>query len=142
MNDVNRTSAPPDRHPGRLYLLVGLLAALAGPAMYAGQLSQRILIAPWYVPLLATGGLLLIFLALVRSRSIWRWTAALLVGLAAAGEWAMILILMAAPAYTGPAKAGQPFPEFATTLADGSTFDNKSLKGDKNTAMVFFRGRW
>jgi hypothetical protein len=122
--------------------LLGVLAALAGPAIYVYQVNAKNLSAPWYVPLLATVGLAFVVFALFRYSSIWRWAAAVLVGLIAAGEWAIMLVLLAAPAYTGPAKTGQPFPEFATALADGSTFDDKSLKGDKNTAMVFFRGRW
>jgi peroxiredoxin len=53
----------------------------------------------------------------------------------------MLLVVFALPPYTGPVKAGQPFPEFATTLADGSSFTQNDLKGEQNTALFFFNGR-
>jgi hypothetical protein len=141
-NDHNQP--PPDarRHPGRLYLVLGVLAPLAGLAIYAAQLRARALSTPWYAPILATAGVALVVLALVRSRSVWRWTAAVLLTLFATAEWVFLAVLMSTPAYTGPAKAGQPFPAFATTLADGSTFTQDNLKGDRGTVLVFFRGHW
>jgi hypothetical protein len=142
MNHLNQTIAAPRRHPGRLLLLLGVLAALAGLAIYAAQLYANILTAPWYVPILATLGLVLLVAALVRSRSIWRWLALLLITFVVAAEWFALLVLLSLPAYTGPVKAGEPFPAFSTTLADGSNFDQDSLKGDRDTVMVFFRGRW
>jgi hypothetical protein len=130
------------RHPGRLWLLLGLLAVVAGPVLYAFQLRAKVLTTPWYLPLLTTAGLALVLAAWVQRRSLWRWAAVGLCALLAAGEWAMILFLSVTPAYNGPVQAGQPFPEFATTLADGATFTQQNLKGDKNSVMVFFRGRW
>jgi hypothetical protein len=142
MNDLNRTTVDTRRHPGRAYLVLGALVALAGLGLYAVQWQAKVLKTPWYVPILATMGAALVVLALVRSRSIWRWLAAVFFTLFAAAEWVALLVLMSAPAYTGPAKVGQPFPEFTTTLADGSTFTQDNLKGTKNTVLVFFRGRW
>ena len=73
MNDLNRTTA---RHPGRSLLLLGVFVALAGPAlMILLTFAAKILITPWYAPVLGTLGMALILLALLRSRSIWRWTA-------------------------------------------------------------------
>jgi 4-amino-4-deoxy-L-arabinose transferase-like glycosyltransferase len=141
VNDLARPTTD-RRHPGRIYLVLGLLALLVGPLLYFVQLRASVLIAPWYVPLLATLSLGLVAVALVRSRSVWRWVTAALCTFFAAAEWVMLLVLLSAPAYTGHAKAGQPFPAFTTTLANGSTFDQERLKGDKNTVMVFFRGRW
>jgi len=141
MNETNRITGT-SRHPGRLYLVLGVLAPLVGIGIYVGQLQAKILIAPWYVPILATLGVLLLATALVRSRSVWRWLAMLVFTLLAAGQWLMMLVLLSAPDYTGPVRVEQPFPDFTTTLADGSTFTQQSLKGDKNTIMVFFRGRW
>jgi hypothetical protein len=77
----------------------------------------------------------------MRSRSIWRWTAVVIFTLFAAFQW-WALLAMRLPAYTGPVKDGQPFPAFATTLADGSSFTQADLQGDQNTVMVFFRGHW
>jgi hypothetical protein len=141
MNDYNRTSAGTRRHPGRIYLILGMLVALAGAALYPIQLHAKILTAPWYVPLLGTAGVLLMVLALVRSRSVWRWAATIFFALFVAAEWGMLLLL-STPAYTGPVKDGQPFPAFTSTFADGSTFKQEDLKGGQNTVMVFFRGRW
>jgi hypothetical protein len=142
MNDRNQTGTETRRHPGRLYLVLGMVVALAGLGIYAIQLHAKVLTTPWYVPILAMAGVVLLVLALVQSRSVWRWAACVLFFLLAAGEWLMLLVLLGAPAYTGPVKAGQPFPAFTTTLADGSTFNQENLHGDQNTILVFFRGRW
>ena len=139
MNELSQTTA---RHPGRSLLLLGVLVAVAGPVlMFLLMFAAKILITPWYAPLLGTLGVALIVLALMRSRSIWRWTALVIFTLLAGfGWWA--LFAMGLPAYTGPVKDGQAFPAFATTLADGSAFARDDLKGDQNTVMVFFRGHW
>jgi hypothetical protein len=142
VNDLNRSFVETRRHPGRGLLVLGVLGAVVGPAAHFAQLQFRILTAPWYAPLLATAGLALVVVALLWSRSVWRWAATVLVALVAAAQWGMFLIVLGAPAYAGPVKTGSPFPEFTTTLADGSTFDRESLKGDQSTVMVFFRGRW
>ena len=139
MNDVYKTTA---RHPGRFLLLLGMLVAVAGPVLnMVLTFAAKILITNWYGPLLGTLGLALIILALMRARSIWRWTAAVLVTLLVGFQW-WALFAMGLPAYTGPVKDGQPFPAFATTLADGSAFTQADLQGDQNTVMVFFRGHW
>jgi hypothetical protein len=142
MNEANRTSVTARRNPGRIYLFLGMLVALAGLVIYPFQLSRKNLDPPWYAPILATVGLALVGFALLRSRSVWRWLAVVFFTLLAAGEWLMMLVFLSAPLYPGPVKIGQPFPAFATTLADGSAFSQKSLLGDKNTVMIFFRGRW
>ena len=139
MNDLHKTTA---RHPGRALLLAGVLVALAWPVVNIFLMfAAKILITPWYGPLLGTLGVVLIILALVRSRSIWRWTAVVFFTLLVAFQW-WVLFAMRTPAYTGPVKNGQPFPAFATTLADGSAFTQADLQGDRNTVMVFFRGHW
>ena len=141
MNDRNRISAEAPQHPGRMFLLLGALLPLAGIAIYVILFNAKVLTAPWYVPLLATAGVALLVLSLARSRSIWRWSATVFFTLLAAGEWLMLLVVLAAPPYAGP-KAGDSFPAFSTTRDDGSPFTQANLKGDKNSVMVFFRGRW
>ena len=141
MNET-KLSVPIRRHPGRLYLFLGLLVAASGIAIYTIQIRAKVLAAPWYVPILATAGLLLVMLALAQSRTIWRWLAAGAVTLLAAGEWLMMLVLMAAPAYTGSVEVGRAFPNFDTTLAGGGNFSQADLQGDKDTVLLFFRGRW
>jgi hypothetical protein len=139
MNNLNKTTA---RQPGRSLLLLGMFLAIAGPAlMMLLTFAAKILITPWYAPLLGSVGVALIILALTRSRSIWRWTAVVIVTLFVAFQW-YILLAMRTPAYTGPVKDGEPFPAFATTLADGAAFTQDDLKGGQNTVMVFFRGHW
>jgi hypothetical protein len=119
-----------------------MLVAVAGLVIYAAQFHAKVMKTPWYAPILATVGAALVVLALVRSRSVWRWAAAVFFMLFATAEWVFLLVLLSTPAYTGPAKAGQPFPAFATTLADGSPFTQDHLKGEQSTVLVFFRGRW
>ena len=142
MNELNRTSAGTLRHPGRSLLLLGGLVALAGPVlMILLVFAAKILITNWYGPLLGTLGLALIILALMRSRSIWRWTAVVIITLLVGFQW-WALFAMGLPPYTGPVKDGQTFPTFATTLADGSAFTQDDLQGDQNTVLIFFRGHW
>jgi hypothetical protein len=139
MIDQNRLVV--DRRRGRGLLWLGMIVALSGIVIFFVLLYAKILIAPWYVPILASLGAALLLVALVRAQSIWRWTALLLFTAFAAAVWVMLLVVFALPPYTGPVKAGQPFPEFATTLADGSSFTQNDLKGEQNTAMFFFNGR-
>lgn len=139
MNDVNKTSAT---YPGRALLILGVLVALAGPVLnIVLMFAAGILVTPWYSPILGTIGVAMIVAALRRSRSGWRWTAVGFCTLLAGFGW-FVVFAMQTPAYTGPVKAGQPFPAFATTLADGAAFTQADLRGDRSTVMVFFRGRW
>ena len=139
MNDLYKTTA---RHPGRSLLLLGVFLAVAGPILIiVVMFAAKILITPWYAPLLGTLGVALIILALMRSRSILRWTAVVIFTLLVAFQW-YALLAMRTPAYTGPVRDGQPFPAFATTLASGSAFTQADLQGDQNTVIVFFRGHW
>jgi hypothetical protein len=136
------TSAPiPRRFPGRLFLALGLCLPILGILGYIAQLWAQRLTAPWYMPIAATLGVVLIAVALWQARSVWRILALLLVVLIAGAEWALMLE-MRLPAYTGPVAAGQPFPEFAAQRADGAPFTQRDLEGDQKTVMVFFRGRW
>jgi len=115
---------------------------LLGPFLYVLQLRAKQLSAPWYAPALATAGVALLLLALLRRRTVWRIAALALCGLLAGGEWYILLALSKLPVYSGPVSVGGSFPTFSTTLADGSPFDQDSLRAAQNTALVFFRGRW
>ena len=140
MNDAKETVA---HRPsaGRLYLFLGMLVAISGLVIYTIQMLAKILSSPWYVPVLATLGVLLIAYSLVPRRTIWRWGAAGLFTLLAAGIWLMFLA-MAAPPYTGPVTVGRAFPNFETKLAGGNSFSQADLQGDQDTVLLFFRGRW
>jgi hypothetical protein len=123
--------------------VLGILIALAGIAIYMVQFNVlQILSTPWYMPLLATAGVVFILLALIQARSIWRIGAFVLVTLLAAGMWALLLVVLNTPPYTGPVTVGEPFPAFATMRADGTTFTQNDLRGDQDTVLIFFRGRW
>jgi hypothetical protein len=98
---------------------------------------------PWYSPILASVGTVLIALSIVRRRTVWRIIALVVIGLFTIGEWWFLLSYSRLPAYAGPVSAEQPFPEFApASLADGTPFTRDDLVGKKNTVLVFFRGFW
>jgi hypothetical protein len=139
------TTAPPLAPPkagGRLLLWVGILAAVAGFVAYQFQMSAGRLTTPWYAAALATLGTVLILVSLLRRFTMWRVLALLLIGALTAGEWWFLLSYSKLPEYAGPAKAGQPFPVFTAARADGTPFTQDDLKGDRDTVIVFFRGRW
>jgi FtsH-binding integral membrane protein len=129
------------RFRGRLFLLLGLGLAGLGVAGYVVQISLQRLMAPWYMPVLATLGVVLVMISLREKRTFWRVFALLGIGLLAAGEWG-ILFAFRLPAYTGPVTVGRPFPAFETSRADGTLFTQSNLTGDRNSVLVFFRGRW
>jgi hypothetical protein len=135
------TATVPGRTPGRLWAGLGLGLAALGIAAYAVQLSLHRLIIPWYMPALATLGVLFLIVSLWRRRSLWRVLGLVLVVLLAGAEWAFLLGARL-PAYTGPVAAGHSFPAFTTERADGTSFTENDLKGDQDNVLVFFRGRW
>ena len=138
---MTTTSDAPRRHPGRLLAALGLGLAALGIAAYAVQIWAQRLTTPWYVPIAATLGAALLVVSLWRKRTVWRVLALLFLALLAGAEWTF-LAATRSPAYTGPVAEGRPFPTFATSRADGQSFTQADLKGDKNNVLVFFRGRW
>jgi len=146
IHDMETTSTPralSKRSPGRIYLLLGIGLALSGPIAYLIQIqAKHFLGVPWYAAVLGTAGVLLLLVALVQARTVTRFLVLGLVVLVAGLEWYFLLGLTKLPAYTGPVSAGTAFPAFTASSVDGSPFTQESLKGNQNTAMVFFRGRW
>jgi hypothetical protein len=138
------TSSPvaPSKAGGRLLLWLGLLAALAGLPLYALQMNAGSLTTPWYVPALASFGALLVLLSLLRRPTVWRVLALLLAGFLAGGSCYFLFSVARLPAYAGPIAQGQELPAFTASRADGKPFTQSDLKGDKDTVLVFFRGRW
>src|SRR5439155_2098873 len=138
------TLSPPatdTRHSlGRPYLWLGPILVVLGPILYTLQIRAKVLSVPWYASTLATVGVALVLLALLRKRTVWRFALFALCSLLAAGEWYFLLSLSKLPAYTGAVVAGSSIPPFRTTLASGSVFDQDSLRGEQHTALVFFRG--
>jgi hypothetical protein len=138
---ISSSAAAPNRFGGRFFLLLGLGVAILGVAAYAVQISLERLIAPWYMPALASLGLVLVVLSLLEKRTVWRVLALLVVTLLTGAEWAF-LYAMRLPPYKGPIAVGRPFPAFETKRADGTPFTERDLAGDLNSVLVFFRGRW
>jgi FtsH-binding integral membrane protein len=137
------TSSPavPQRSPGRLWLLLGLALAALGVAGYAVQLSRHRLTAPWYLPVLATLGVVGVIASVWRARTVGRLLALVLILLFAGAAWAYLLATRLPP-YTGSVAAGRALPPFATVRADGQPFTPSDLEGGPNSVLVFFRGRW
>jgi len=131
------------RQSSRLFMWLGILIALLGPALYAAQLIQaRRLMTPWYLPISATVGLGLVAWSILKARTIARWIVLAIIGLVAFGEWYFIAAESRLPRYAGPLAIGRPIPHFTTTRADGSILTDRDLAGTENSAIVFFRGRW
>lgn len=138
---TNPSLTAPRRHPGRLFLALGLGVAILGVAAYVAQLSAHRLSAPWYLPLSGMLAAAFLVVALRQARTLWRVLALLLVILLAGAEWTFLLGARLPP-YAGPVAIGTPFPAFATVRADGTPFTHCDLMGDHDIILVFFRGRW
>lgn len=122
-------------------LWLGLVLGLLAPILYALQISMGHLTKPWYLPILGTAAAALALGAIWRRWGVGRLLVGTMLVLLAAGEWSLFSTTKL-PAYAGPVAVGQPFPAFATALADGSLFTEANLAGPRSTALVFFRGRW
>lgn len=135
-------TAPPRRNPGRLLVALGFGLTALGIGAYVGQIAAERLKMPWYLPASGMLGVACVAIALWRARSVGRVLALVLLVVVAGAEWALLLGSRL-PAYTSTrVAAGKPFPTFATTKADGTPFTRRDLDGDRDTVMVFFRGRW
>jgi hypothetical protein len=124
-------------------LWLGLGLAALGVIGFAAQFAAQRLMTPWYLPLSAMLGAVLIVASLWQRRTLWRVLALLLVVLLAGAEcWFLWSVRL--PDYAGPLEVGQPFPAFATVRADadGTPFTQRELKGGQNTVLVSFRGQW
>jgi len=138
---TSSSNAAPHRVRGRLLLLLGLGLAVLGVVAYVVQFSFQRLMTPWYTPILALIGVVLVVVSLFERRTVWRLFALLAVLLLAGAELAFLYALRLPP-YTGPITVGRPFPAFEATRADGTPFMQRDLAGDRNNVLVFFRGRW
>jgi hypothetical protein len=132
-------SASPRRPP---WFLLGVLLFLLGPIIYAVQFNMKRLTTPWYVPILATVGVLFMILSVRRRRGILRISGLVLFVLFCGYEWFTMLVTTRVPAYTGPAQSGQPIPAFTATLANGRPFTATDLRNGTPTVLLFFRGHW
>jgi hypothetical protein len=144
MNDMSLE--PVAKNPlrsSRLFLWLGILITMLGPALYAAQIIQgRRLMTPWYLPVSATIGLALVAWSIVKARTITRFVLLAIIALFTLGQWYYIGAESRLPEYAGIVAPGQPIPHFTTQRADGSAFRERDLVGTQNSAVVFFRGRW
>jgi hypothetical protein len=135
-------AAAPRRYPGRLLVALGMGIAAVGICAYAAEVTAGRLKLPWYLPVSGMLGAACLAVALWRARSVWRALSLALLILLSCAEWAFLLGTRL-PAYAGTQLAtGEPFPAFETATADGTPFTRRDLEGDRDTVMVFFRGRW
>ena len=122
--------------------VVGVLLFVLGPALNFGQMMLGYLWTAWYVPVLATLGVVLMFVSIRQRRGVWRSVGLVLFALMCGGEWYLMLVAAKSPEYTGPARPGSKLPEFAAVLADGAPFTNKDVENELRSVLVFNRGRW
>jgi hypothetical protein len=132
---------PTARRRPPLFLL-GVALFLLGPILYVILFNQGHLATPWYVPILATAGVLFMILSVRQRGGFLRSTGLALFVLLCAAQWFIFVVASKTPAYAGPVQVGGSLPAFTANLADGKTFANKDLAGGEPTVLVFFRGRW
>ena len=142
MTTLSTTPPVTDRSRGRGYFWAGVGACLLGLALAFVQFRLGYLRTPWYSPGLATVGALLLVFAVARRVTVVRVLALLLVVGLAGFQWFALGWLMRLPAYEGTVRAGERFPAFSGTKADGSSFSDADLRDGSRHVMVFFRGRW
>lgn len=137
MNDS--TSVALTGRRGRFLLFAGPVVAFLGVFAYLIQLRFQRLFFPWYMPVAAWTGVVLVVSSLWKRRTVWRILALMVV---LAGFELLPLNAMRLPPYKGPVVVGRPFPAFEVTLSDGNRFSGGDLSGNQHSALVFFRGRW
>lgn len=127
---------------GRFVMGLGVLAAVAGLAIYATLLlGAHLLHTPWYMLGFSALALALVLTAMRRKRSVWRLLVLLVLALLTCFEAWILFSYSQNPAYAGPA-AGVRFPtDFTASLADGKPFTGTDLIG-RDTLLVFYRGHW
>src|SRR5262245_4340699 len=93
--------APARRLP---LFFIGVLLFFAGFVAYAIQMSMHRLTMPWYIPISATAGVLLMLFSAWQRRSIVRGVFACMFLLACGSLWYMALVGTRTPQYAGPAQ--------------------------------------
>lgn len=142
MTAVPTTAPATARSRGRGLLWAGIAVGLLGIPLYFVQFSLGMFTVPWYQPVLATLGALLLLGAVARRRSVTRLTALVVIAAFAGLDWYFLVSVSKLPSYEGPARVGQKMPAFRTATADGRPFTEKDLEDGKFNVLVFNRGRW
>src|SRR5262245_18335650 len=103
----SRAMTPSSR--GRRFLLLGLGLSVLGVVAYVVELALHRLTLPWYIPVSALLGAVLIGASLRERRGVWR-TLALGGVLLLAGIETLALYALRLPSYAGPIAVGRAFP--------------------------------
>ena len=140
--NIPTTSAANERARGRAYFWAGIGVCLLGLALVFVQFGLKYLFVPWYSPVLATIGALLLLSSAAQRRSIPRVVVLVLVAAFAGFQWYFFASMIKLPSYAGPAQAGKQLPPFRATFADGRAFTDADLRDGSRHVLVFFRGRW
>jgi hypothetical protein len=141
-SSVPPAPVPTARTRRRPFFLLGVILFLAGPIVYYIRLQFGYLGAPWYVPVLATFGAVLMLISVINYGGRVRIGGLVLLTLICGFEWFVLLVAAKTPHYTGPAEVGRPLPAFTTALAGGTPFSNQDIGKGTSTVLLFFRGRW
>ena len=122
--------------------LMGLALFLAGPILNAIEIINGRLTMPWYLPILATLGVLFMIASVWQRGGILRISGLVIFAVLCGLIWFFVLVMSKVPNYTGPAQPGKKVPAFNTKLADGTSFSNEDLEEGDRSVLLFFRGRW
>lgn len=141
MSDESQATEPGSA-TGRGLFWAGLALALAGIPLFIVQSLLKRQFVPWYVPILATLGVVLMGLSLRGRRSIARYIALGLIVAFCGFGWFALGVMIRLPEYTGPAVAMKKLPPFTTALADGRPFTQADLEMGRPTVLTFYRGHW
>jgi hypothetical protein len=127
----------------RFLLWTGMALAIFGALAYMVLLGKaELLHIPWYAPVFASVGAVLVFLSILQKRTLWRLLGLLLVVGLAGLEWWFLLSYTKLPQYQGPLAAGRAFPAFEAKTAAGQPFTQQQFISDQPTLLIFFRGHW
>ena len=124
------------------FFLIGLLLIVAGPVIYAFQFGSNQFPTPWYMPVLATVGVVMMAASVWRRGGILRILGTVFFLLVVALEWYFLLVVTRTPAYSGPAQVNTKVPDFTAKLANDEAFSSADLSKGQSTILLFFRGHW
>jgi hypothetical protein len=139
---VSDSNAPVMRARRWPWLMIGVLLFVSGPVVYALQVGAGRLQMPWYLPVLATCGVLLMAVSVWQRRGIVRSVALAVFVLLCGSGWYFVLVASKTPLYVGPAQPGNKLPPFTAALADGRPWTEGDLERGERSVLLFFRGRW
>jgi hypothetical protein len=125
-----------------LLFFTGIALFVLGPVWFVVQFRLKHLGTAWYVPILASAGVMLMILSIRLRSGIVRTVFLMLFAIVCGFEWFAFTVATRSPAYTGPAQPGRKVPQFVAQLGDGTPFTNAELEQGTATVLVFFRGHW